>query len=1542
MASRVNTRFVIILIVGVIAALGLLVVAWNIANKSPSDLARAGDELMAQGEYRLASKNYSKAVNKDSTNVENLNKWIDAIEMIVPETETEYRSMFNGDYMGAIGRTATVLRNDADAHERYIAIRNQMLKSGYSRGNADAIIAATNSSLAFFTDTGGEVQPWERLKRYRGLAIVQIARHDGVLEDNQYTLAQDDLERAIIADPEDVDSIIGLMNIMTLITEKDRSASDEQARIDTRAQTLKMADDFLARHPENAQMLLQRVMLNVDDSFNRIDTELSSTERFEAITAAMNSYQDELSAIADKLLGEASDQLDIELLNTFLRLEAWILSDNNLSYSRSMIDQMIATDKDNAQLLRIAGKIAKEAGDLDEAIGWFAQIDELETKPVSFEGLNQFSLQRMALHDQASIRVDQVQALPSDTPQDEIDAAIAIAKEIRDRYASTVTDDELNLVLLDGKIARVSGDTDEALRLFKNFNEQTRRNNADGLWEEGLTALQIDQFGVAREALSEMLKFDNNTNRKKFAMRMLAQIEINLKNYSSAANYYREILNVHPTWQVAIDELAAVELLLNPQLHEDPVISAVLTARQIKLGTSSQMGDFAGAIEYLREAIETHNYDPMIARELSSMILDNGDIENARVVLSKSVELHPSDESLQDLLRILESNDTVDIRVELQRQSGRDTLESLLSIAKIAADNDREQLLADTVEELNVIAPNDKRVVDATFLHAIKYGNLDLARSIASRPENTALEALGFNARIAITQGDTARAIELFKQAAATGTADASIYQMLAILQRESGMIDDAIQSFESALSIRPDNSKVITEYLWTLAVSARQYEEALSTARRLQLHGSSNPTFMNLWLNLESNFGGSQGRDFAIRQRERLLELNPANLENKSQLARLYIKTKQWDASKALIDQLRSDDDQLVFVELEATWYADQGSVNNQNGLILANQVYADYIESLTPPVDAGPFVSNSEFMLSRGRPDLAITAANEAVKRQSPETMLGSKLLGDLYMRINDLSQAIESYKLVIENEADPDFSYHNRLVEAYVRLERFEDAQATFSKLPAEMKTGMVTMFQEADIARGIGDQSRGESILNDAVARYPNNAAVYIKRAEFMIGDETLINDLLSDIGRAIDLNSNSAHAYRVRAAGYFAVDRREDALKDLRTAIRLNPNSDRSIFAVLNELLSQDGRAGEALDVAREMVSRRPDDAILMSRIGGLFKSHNDWEKAAELYGMAWQKRNSVQDGAEYIDALVQMSPPDTQKANEVINGLAQIVGNINDHPGLLAAQSLVLKARGRDDFAQQQITKAFDLSVKNPIELYNWAGNITRYFEEDPVADHINYLEAIKRRNTTPDVHAWLDLFTARRLVLETEIDARAFDILDRLKEYSAVPEIQSRAYQTHGSTLFNQGFHEEAAAVWRAGIELFSDDWEMNNNLAYVLSEKLKKPEEALPYAQVSIDQNIQRSEAYETMAGIYIQLGKYDEAEQMLEIGANFIQGIPARVTMIVSTGRLEYARGNTVDARSRVNDARSVLRSSPTAHPNLEQDIQDLEDKINSADG
>ncbi|MCR9076938.1 MAG: tetratricopeptide repeat protein, partial [bacterium] len=492
---------------------------------------------------------------------------------------------------------------------------------------------------------------------------------------------------------------------------------------------------------------------------------------------------------------------------------------------------------DNAEIMYYAGQLAQRAGDTEEADAWYEQIGSLETKPLSYEGFRQFPIQRQAMVDRCEIKLDIAETALTD---DERDEALARAKTMRDEFSSVVSDDNLALMMLNGRIARVEKQYDEALRIFKRYNEQTQQNEADGLWYEGIIASQLGQYGVARDALEQLVLFENSP-RRILALLTLAQIHDELQELDTAADYYKQVMELRPDMQVAADAYDRINRRLNPELNEDPALAAIYTSRQMRTGDEDNPGDYAGAIQYLREQVQELNYESRVSRELASLLLDRGDIEGSKVLITRAVENNPDDEGLQRMLGALDAGDTTEILVQLLRDSPGPLLDRLVSIANIASTRGRAELLSETVAELNELAPGDKRVLELTFVDALRRGDTETARRIAQHQDNTRVESLMYQSRIAISEQQSERAMDLLNQAAATGAADASVYQMLAILQRDAGRMTESLASFNQALAIRPDNSDVIREYLITLT-QARQYDQALNEARRYQRYATGDP----------------------------------------------------------------------------------------------------------------------------------------------------------------------------------------------------------------------------------------------------------------------------------------------------------------------------------------------------------------------------------------------------------------------------------------------------------------------------------------------------------------------------------------------------------------------------------------------------------------------------------------------------------------------------------------------------------------------------
>jgi tetratricopeptide (TPR) repeat protein len=1548
MAGKVNTKFVVLLSVGLVAVFGLLAWAFaSLAFKSGDDYERLGDQAMQEGDFFRAQRMYGSAVSHDTTNRVWLDKWITALESWTPDTETAYKDAFFTRYLPAISQIATSQRTDIGAHGRLLGMYHDILLRGYNRDQADTLATLTRTSAAYFDRLPDSDAAWRTLLRYRGLAMEMVLNANGVLADDQVALIAEDLRAALEADPSDGESMAALMRWTVANAARDERLDTDRVAQEARRQARDMGLAFLNDHPGDPYVELATLQLTAETEYFSAQSNPDAGARVRQIMAAYQSFGPELDRIADLLREAGPERIGITLLSQMRRIESAIDGAAQLARTRSIVDSFLTKEPEATELLLFAAESAQNAGDLERASSLLETIGTLPAMPVSFDGLIRYQIQRTALITRAGVVLDLHQRLARDDTAGRA-AMLDTARQLRTQYAAQVSEDNLPLMLLDGRLAATEDRMSEALRLFRRYNELSQNQSPDarGLMLEARAALQLGQSGTAQAALERLLVLQP-TNVE--ASLMMFDLEVSLREYAQAEVRMRNLLQAYPTGpiadaaQVGLQRLAQ---LRNPSQIEDPVIALLTEASQTRFGSEGVAADPAAAARLLEANIDDEKigYDPRVAGELASMRVDMGDLAGARAIVAESLRRFPEDQRLARMSEALGEENVNLAVVKMLELSGTDEIQTNLAIASVALPRGLFEEADKALARLAELAPENPRYIELAFIRALQTGDQTRATALAAKAEQLDLDrvrGLTYRARQASVQGQHADAVSALRQATALGTADAGVFRLLGMELRTVGRLEEATQAFEQALQIRPDDTQTIFEYVRTLT-QARRFPQALDVARRYQRFGLASPDFVELWLNLEAEAGGDEGLARAVNQRERLLEINPTNRPNRGALAMLYMTQKRWPDAKVLLDQLRAEGDQIELVEMAARWNADQGRVGGRDGLVLARETFLGFIEAQTEPSEKlRGYLTMARFMNGRGRPDLAVAAVDQAIAFQDPATMSGTKFKGELLMSLSQNAGAAAAFKEVVDAGADTEMgSYRERLAEMYIRLEMWDEAAEQIAKLPASATGTLTNLFQRAEIAGGRGEVAEQRRILDEAASKFPQDPMVFVKRAQAMIGDPALRQDLLSDIETALRLSPNDWRALRVRAAANFQDDRRAEAVRDLREAVRQNPGMDDAVFGVINEYLNS-GQPGEAAAVAREVLDRRSQDAPLMYELGRLFESRELYDRSAEFYGRSWAARQSPGDGAKYIDMLLRKSPPDPDAANGVINALVQGMGiNVDANAGLLAAQALVLRARGREDFALQQMTKAFDVSLKDESSLFGWASNVARFYLGMSPQSELDYYRRLRATYADPNAQAWIDLMLAyRRLNHGIEVDQAEASLRQLGGSTSTSTAVRGFAWRQLGNDYYAKERFADAIDAWEEALALAPQEWDLNNNIAFVMATKLGQAEQALPLAEKALEADPSRSEPYDTLASIYTALKKFSEAEQMLEEGDRRARTYGARVSLSLTRAKLELAKGNKEAARASLATARSILRGIAGRDALMEAEIESIEGQIGS---
>ncbi len=1560
MASRVNTKLVVVLVVGVVAVCAVGIGLYSfVLNRGPEDNVREGDKAMAAGEPGVARRMYGRAVNKNPNNVEWLNKWRGAIEAWRPETETAYNNEFSTAWIPLLRALAYAQPENLDASDEYLNLLYRLAEGrAFSPDAVSELDRETASLLAMISSKSPTDLSRDRLRRYRALARIGLMRSNKQVSATEREEAGKDLQAVLDVDPEDGPASVGLSLLEQYIAKEELRASRWNGYEEHLDIARKILSDHLKVDPDDPTVLQTQFELEIDYEYQKA----SRGKVGAALQAAGNEVAELFVPRLDdlyKALSGTTDPLDVRLLQRFSRIERMVDSEAEGRRTHDLLEKVLAEHPDDATVLMFKARQMKGVEDYEGATKVLEQLTALEPMPVGIDGMMQIRQQRQAYWELAEIALMQSRLLEN-SDEAEHAAMLTRAREYRDAYAQRVAKDDLQLLFLDALISEAEGNLREALTMFQQFNQLLGAPASEigmrGLWSAGQIATRLGEHGRARESFRKMIAIDPNRAR---AMVSLATTERALQNPQEALELFKRASRLLPGNAFVDDQIRKLEIELGIASSDDPVEQALADARQALAGSADEAGRPADAIDILKSAIEANGYAPELARELATMYLYSKDLENARDVIAKSFESNPEDEALEKLLTALQQDTMLDAQITMIELSSLTDEKKYTNIYQIYLNAGEMDLAREALEKAAEVAPESQRVIDLRFVDALSRGDMDEAREIYETADKLGVlgnDSLTYRARLEAMDGRTQEAIDTLTQAIELGVSRAPVYRLLGTQLQAAGLYQRALAAFEQAYQIKPNdigNALSLARILWLLG----EQEKALDIARESERFGRNNTEFMNVWLQLEAAAGGEEGLARAVTVREQIARVRPEDRENRVMLTQLYIdaasdsssalsdqmRKENWEKSRALIDALKAEENDLQTVILEARWLADQGRVPQDDGTTIdgveaARGVFIEYIIGLGDDATVTPYIELARFMSSRGRYGVAESSLKGAREYQSDKLEV-EKVLGSLYLETKAYRSAAESFRTVVDaGQDDEQRNYLIRLVEMLLKMGEYEQARERLATMPESMSENLTVILQRAEAADGTGDSQEAARLFDRAVALYSENPLPYSRRAEFRLRDPEMIQDVLADLGQALAIDPKNADTLRLRASVYGQLKRYEDMLSDLTTALRARPDSSNILVSVMLEYLMK-GDDGRAMDIVEETLSKRPRDLMLIALSAKVFEDRLYWERAAELYKRGWEMSGDHGFGLAYINTLIEQDPPKIRDAERVMRQIRTLTGAAEDDWQVDYAEAAIKYRKGEREKAEQVLVEVYDRVVKSPNELTRWRGNIMGLYRDD-IASRNNFFSTIAASYPEGSMEQmWAKFFLASSLSDSEDTRDEAVEMFESMQALGDSSSFARFAFRQHGGMEYAAGNYEKAVDVWSRGLDVFPGDWEMSNNSAFTLATELDRPEDALPYALSAVEAAPEQAEAYDSLARVYVEIGELDKASEALEKARRFSRSKRTDVSTMVTQAELDITRGRTAGARRSLERLLLGLSLLPDLRDDFESDIRALLRKIDS---
>ncbi len=1525
MASRVNTKFVVGLSVGLILIFAAVAgTAYTLVVKSADDLVKAGDKALAEGRVGEAVTQYSKAVNKEQNNPEYLRKWIEAMGKDTPDSEVKYVDRYRF-WQQARRQLAVVQRDNVSAQRDHLdlAYRTLLLSPVYRQDNWSQVLDDANLLLGYHEIA--PAQGWEQLRRYRGFITTRMYLESTRPEGKQLESAVADLEAALKFDPKDEEVAATLIDLFIRQAQRarERDRLEEASQHEAKADAIQNA--FLASSPDAPRMLLIQIQRDLISVRARIQAKGAAADVQKETQDYINRSAPIFARAFDKAK-QGTHPLSDGLLGQFRVVENLIQPQNRSRQTEELIRMGLRAEPDNAQLLFALANMLSDRGDYANAMEQLEAVDKLPVKPVSMEGVQQLELKKVALGLQAlwQVRVWQPMA---DGP--ERVAALDKAQALRKRLADSVAADDLTLTLVDAQLAFISNTPDgnrNASRLLATYNKATEtRPNADALFMTAQIAVRNNEPGNARENLERVIQLQPNNLT---AILFLAEVEARLQNMDRSTALYRQVLELDPSNEVAKRAVEVTSNLANPAASNDPVLRLLSRVDEMgKLPPSPE--NQAAMVKIIKDALAKDPADARLHRALVAVHVRGNEREAAKTALTAALERFPENRDFQLLKSQLDAPDDIAFRLQtIDAAENMDAIEKELNKFNVLRTAGRADQAKAALDKAAAINADDRRVVEVLFMNALEANDLATARTLVDKAVRGNFDNVNgdtFRARMLAGEGKAREAAAILQPIISRGGAQPELYRLQGRVLMLDNRPGDAANALREALRLRPNDAAAATDLLRAL-IAAGQQQQALLAAREFEKFANNDIDFFNIWMSLEAQLGD---RADAKMRRTRVAVALPDERGNRMALAQLHIDDGEFDQARAIIESLRKTGDSLDLVVMDAQMRSTRGTMAD------AVKVFDEFAALPQNQTSTDAMIAKARFLAGRNDAAGAVAALESVRAKQNTDVMEIDRALSDLYIGAGMQSEAIAPTRAVVDAGKDNDTrSMQKRLVELLTQTGKHAEADAEYTKLTSGREPDALSLLLLAQLRGAQGNTQAQEEALNLAVQRFPTVPTVFMSRASFILQSKPKesVNDAIADLDRAIALAPDNTTFLRRRADAHRTAGNEDKVIADLRACLRINPGDSQLMFGLMDSLW-RDGKEQLAQEVAADVIQRRDRDWQFLVQVGNFYRSRTPAREdlARSMHAQAYELNKTDFTVQTYLDSLLAGSIPNVETANRV---LTEMGDRARTNPGFQMAAAKVRILQGRTAEGRRAALDLLrTLDVNRPEIMSSWYRDMNSV--EKNKADLQSFLQATAQQGIAPD---WMIFFRSMSMIEDATKRSEGTRALEAAIGSFRTPALQLLAYKTLGNTYYQLLDYPAAARVWTEGANKFTTDAELANNAAFILTKHLKKPQDALPLAQRAVQINPDVPDFLDTLGVTLLETGNPTEGVKHLQKAYDISPNSATKFTAGVHLVRGLKESGQLPAAKTLATDLQVTVDANPNFFsPELVGELQELRDAL-----
>jgi len=597
-----------------------------------------------------------------------------------------------------------------------------------------------------------------------------------------------------------------------------------------------------------------------------------------------------------------------------------------------------------------------------------------------------------------------------------------------------------------------------------------------------------------------------------------------------------------------------------------------------------------------------------------------------------------------------------------------------------------------------------------------------------------------------------------------------------------------------------------------------------------------------------------------ALKDFDAAVKADPNSLEAISLKAITLAQQKRLKEAIEFVEETaKGDKRDPGFYSLLGNLYAADGQ---------KDKAAANFRQALkTDPKNPAGHLGLTRLAMAEGKDEDAIVHLQAAVK-QRPDDLTAVLLLRALYERVGRPAQAVPVLEAAVR--ADPrQLAFVLGLSEVYVNLGRYDDALGRSSEVLTRQPDLTAARLVRGQAYLGKGDAAGALRDFEDAVRSSPQSA---------------------------------SAHVYLARVL--VRLGRREDAQAEYRQAIKLEPKlaPAKRELAVLRGEKQDPQSQEEEVGQLRAVISNDPKNVVARESLARVYFERGQMKEAEGELKQVLEMAPTLAE-PNYLMARIVLGQ---NKEEEAASYLRAALRSNPSHVGSNVLWGRYLVSKGQREQAMRPLELALGVNP-NLAEAKLLLANL--YAQSGRFSDALGLAQDLHRAD--PKATRPLMLIGALQVAEQNPRAAiGAYEKSLKLNPQSV------EAYRGLGQAYSLLGEYDRAEENYREALKLEGNDAVSLNDLAWILLEVRKKPDEALPLAAKAQRLAPSAGGVIDTLGWIHYRRESYGEAEKLLLQAA----------TLAPSNGLVQFHLGMTYAKLGRKDAAVSAFRRAVKLDPKL----------------